>query len=322
MRYGAYLAGGRIADTGVYSVDFLEYVTDTWTGNQSTLPCTPVKDNDTSGSVGYWRGAAQSNYRVAGYIAGGGYTPDTRGTLFTQKLDYANRTWSFTPYAGTTCFRAFTWGTTNPGTAGYTYGGYISQASTIAAAGVDKLSYSTEIAALLSSSFSGDRGLSCGPAHNGTTAAYQMGGGLGQSGGYAATTRISKIVYSTDTCSTLGSTLAGSARDLASATQNGTTAAYCFSGRGGATQVDKMAFSNETCSLLGSGHSVDVGNGPQDGGANNNGVAIYHFGGQTSTCSNLVDKWNVASGDTRSSVSGVTGRTGSWEMNTLSNPAS
>jgi hypothetical protein len=319
MVFGAYQAGGRRSESPTFRVDFLDYNTDTLIQTFNTLPCSPTKDSTTA-IAGFWRPGANSNYRVAGYLTAGGFHPGGN-TLFAQKLDYANRTWSIPGSAASQTFRGTTWGTTNPGTAGYTYGGYTSQASVIMAAGIDKLLYSTETASLLSSYFDGNRGLSCGACHNGTTAAYQMGSGLGAAGGYSATTRISKVVYSTDTASTLGATLAGAGRDLAAATQNGTTASYCFSGRGGGTQVDKMAFSNETVSLLSSGHSVDVGNGSLDGGANNNGTAIYHAGGATSGSSNLIDKWSVPS-DTRSTLSGISGITNTWDLTTLSNCAS
>lgn len=318
--FGAYQCGGRTSSDGfdrTYRVAFLTFVTDVWY-EFGFLPCKDTK-NGTTTFDGWGRGAALSNYRNAGYLTGGGYEIANAST-FTQKLDYSNRTWSFLPTAGVTCHRAQTWGTTNPLTAGYTYGGYISQGTTIASAGIDKFLYSTEVASLLTSYFANDRGLSSGACHNGTTAAYQMGGGLGASGGYASTTRISKITYSTDTTSIITGTLAGSARDLNPASQNGTTAAYCFSGRGGSTQVDKMPFSTETCVLLTNGHSTGVGNGGYDGGANNNGVAIYHAGGDGAGNSNLIDKFNVASGDTRSSFS-VSGRAYTWEMNTLSNTA-
>jgi hypothetical protein len=318
MIYGSYCNTGRVGSTANYTIDFLQYVTDTWTQNFATAPISGVK-SDTGTFLGFMRGGALSNYRNAGYITGGGF--DNGGSHLVQKLDYANRTYSILPTSGTTCSRSQTWGTTNPETAGYTYGGYISQGSVIAAQGIDKLSYSTETAALLSAYFTANRGLSCGACHNGTTAAYQMGSGLGPAGGYATSTRISKILYSNDTTSNLGATLAGAARDLAPATQNGTTAAYCFSGRGGATQVDKMSFSTETVALLANGHSVDIGNGSIQGGANNNGVAIYHFGGSSAGSANLIEKWNVASGDTRSSVSGASGRTNDWETNCLSNTA-
>lgn len=320
QQFGAYQCGGRTTSDGgdrTYRVAFLQYVTDTWS-EFGYLPCIGTNTNGTTWD-GWGRGSSMSNYRNAGYLGGGGFEISAAST-FTQKLDYSNRTWTILGRASVTCHRSQTWGTTNPATAGYTYGGYITQGSVIGSAGVDKFLYSTESASLLSSYFSGNRGLSSGACHNGTTAAYQMGGGEGAAGGYGSTTRISKIVYSTDTTSVIAGTLAGASRDLNAATQNGSTAAYAFSGRGGGTQVDKMPFSTETCSLLASGHSADVGNGSNDGGHNNNGVAIYHSGGANTGNSNLIDKWNVASGDTRSSFS-VSGRANTWEMNTLSNTA-
>jgi hypothetical protein len=320
MVYGTYQSGGRIAGSVTFNVDFLQYVTDTWTQSFATLPASGYKLS-TSLQTGFWRCAGLSNYRNAGYLTGGSWD-NNAGSLIMQKLDYANRTYSIMPTCGTTTARNQTWGTTNPETAGYTFGGYVGQGSLLGANGIDKLSYTTETAAILGAYFSGNRGLSCGPAHNGKTAGYQMSGSTGAAGGYAATTRISKILYSNDTTSDLASTIAGTARDLASATQNGTVAAYLFSGRGGGTQVDKLAFSSETTSLLANGHSVDVGNGSWSSGANDNGVAIYHFGGDTSGTSNLIEKWNVASGDTRSSVSGASSRANNWESTSLSNSAS
>lgn len=312
VNYGGYFIGGRInaSPNNNNVVRFLPFATEVVNNLHSTLVNPTTTSSGTSGQAILWRPAVFANYRVKGFSWGGWYA-DQAVLVFAQANDFGTNTWYVIPTAATRTYRPQNWGTTNPGTAGYIMGGYISQNTTDGANAVEKLSYSTETASL-ATTWTGNYGVSSGLCHNGTTALYQMGGSVGQAGGYADTTRISKCVYSTDTASIIAGTI-GDSRDLHHATQSGASgAAYCMNGRGGnGTAVDKMPFSTETCSVLASGHTYNVGNGFTASFANH-GTAIYAGMGSGGSASAAVtiDKW-LTSTDARQAV--ITGLTSSTD---------
>jgi hypothetical protein len=300
------MVGGRINGTQVNNnvTRFLPFATEVVNNLHSTLANPHTTSSGVSGQAVWWRGAGFSNYRNKGYIWGGWYA-NQEVLVFPQANDFGTNTWYIVPTAGARTYRAQNWGTTNPGTAGYTMGGYGSQNTTDASNAIEKLSYSTETGSL-ASNWTGNYGVTSATCHNGTTALYQMGGSLGQAGGYGDTTRIGKCVYSTDTPSIISGTI-GDSRDLHSATQSGASgAAYCMNGRGGnGTSVDKMPFSTETCSLLASGHSYNVGNG-LTGTFADHGTAVYSAMGNSADAAIRIDKWLTSTDTRQTAITGLT----------------
>jgi hypothetical protein len=321
INYGGYMVGGRInGETANCNVTrFMSFDTEVVNNLHSTL-VNPTPISSGVAAAVTWRGAAFSNYGNKGYYYGGYYAEQAIMTM-AQANDFGTNVWYIVIGAAMKTDRATNWGTTNPGTAGYIMGGYSTQVTVEGANGIEKLVYSTETGAYVTN-WTGNFGVSSGTCHNGTTALYQMGGSVGQAGGYADTTRINKLVYSTETPSTISGTIADS-RDLHSATQSGASgAAYCMNGRGGnGTAVDKMPFSTETCSVLASGHTYNVGNG-LTGTFANHGTAVYSAMGGTADAAIRIDKWLTSTDARQTMITGLTASTDSESQgyaNTSSN---
>ena len=321
INYGGYMVGGRIngATPNCNVTRFMPFNTEVVNNLHSTL-VNPTPISSGVAAAVTWRGAAFSDYGNKGYYYGGYYAEQVILPM-AQANDFATNVWHIVTSAAMKTPRSTNWGTTNPGTAGYIMGGYSSQTTVEGANGIEKLVYSTETGSYVTN-WTGNFGVSSGTCHNGTTALYQMGGSLGFAGGYGDTTRINKLVYSTETPSTISGTIADS-RDLHSATQSGASgAAYCMNGRGGnGTAVDKMPFSTETCSVLASGHTYSVGNG-LTGTFANHGTAVYSAMGGTADAAIRIDKWLTSTDARQTMITGLTSSTDSESQgyaNTSSN---
>ena len=234
--------------------------------------------NDTSTTIaatmsrGNQGGGGFSNSGSAAYVAGIEGSPSSS----IDKLTYA--TDSRTTASGTLSIaREAIGGMANSGTAGYFAGGYGGGAfrSTI-----DKLAFSNDSRSTLSGTLATIRYYVGGMANSGT--AGYFGGGTNATGTQVWFSNITKVVFSNDSVSTIGASLASN-RQGTSGMANSGTAGYF----GGGVNVEndvvsffnnttKITFSNDSGSTLGTALHASA---TIMGGFSANGISGYFVGG-------------------------------------------
>jgi hypothetical protein len=273
----------------------------------------------------------------AGYVYAGENSATTITTI--NKFPYSSETYS--TLAATSLTKEYAIGVTNPGVAGYVYGG--------SSTSIGKFTYSTEAASTLGGSAGASLTYLTGTGVETGAAGYVMGG---YAGGYLSAIR--KILYSTDTPSTLSASISES---VTHAIFHSNYGSFGIRYRGNLSSgrcdtVDKLTYSNETTSAMTSvttttePHAYGAGagdtgkNGYVFGGLNNSGVRLsnimkmgyattthaaistsltsvvyvhhalnnpgfgaYVYRGDTGTLQNQYDKFDY-SNDTNSSLSG------------------
>ena len=204
----------------------------------------------------------QSYGSPAGYIYAGENSATTVTTI--NKWSYSTETNS--TLSATSLTKAEAIGVTNPGVAGYVYGG--------AATSIGKFTYSTEAASTLSSSAGVSLGGVLGTGFESANAGYVTGGNAG-----GRLTARRKVLYSTDTPSTLSPGLS-SFVEYVIHHSNYNTFGISFRGSGSSVvdTVDKTTYSNDTLSAMDSFSGSGTINN-RGAGAGNTGKAGYVFGG-------------------------------------------
>jgi hypothetical protein len=209
-----YVAGAANSGTAGY-----------WAGGDGRSTIDKINfSNDTSQVVNYLLESALSatgaaNSGTAAYFAGG--TPGGGAyKSYIQKLTFSNDSRASISAVLSVIGYALA-GAANSGTAAYFSGGsyYAGGASNIYTSNIDKLTFSNETRSLLSSKLSVALDNHGGLAKSGT-AAYFAGGYSQSVGGRIAT--ITKLLFSNDSSSTLGTTLSEVKTAMASAANSGT----------------------------------------------------------------------------------------------------
>jgi hypothetical protein len=215
----------------------------------------------------------QGGFSVGGDVASGTGNSIDKMTFDTETSAVIAATLSFT----------VTWlsALPNSGTAGYTR----------ASSNLDKMPYATETNSSISNASSSNNYLA--GAGNVGVAGYWYGGHAGSDNA-----EISKVVFATDTSSTLSATLSSSRRGTSALTNDG-TAGYTAGGVGSSTTIDKLTYSNDSRSTLSA--TLDEG-GNDHSGVSNKGSAGYHTSGSNVTNADLIEKLTF-SNDTSTAIS-------------------
>ena len=247
--------------------------------------------------------SGMNNNGVAGYT-GGGYHAGTPSDWKTaSKMLYASDTVSTltdmtdSGYGVGSC--------ANSGVAGYVVGGSTTNTRAVA----QKILFSNDTWSVLAADpiFPTDGAVdSCyvgDMASNSGVAGYYCGG-ITNTG----TSRVAKLIFSTEARMVSTSTPMTCASYYSRATEDQGTSCWFFPGAGCNTVVNKMPVSTDTPAAVSSGLSVGR---DYMGVVGSKGVAVYAASTSYSAtpATNTMDKWVVAS-DTRSVIVGVDRRTG------------
>jgi len=255
ISYGAYFLAGSTATIALTAIDKLTFSNLT----RSTLSATLSTENYTGGNV--------ANNNLAGYHLGGANNVATRTNVI-DKLSFPYDIKSTLSATLATATMYLGGGASNQGTAGYIFGG--NDATTGDLTSIQKLLYSTEARSSLSATLSRTirRNYAIGDSGN---AGYMVGGYANAIPG--SSSRIEKLLFSTEAVSTLSDTLSTAAFDLTAAANTG-SAGYVFISR--ATEIDKITFSSDTRSTLSSFSTI---NNTWSSATSDSGVAAYRGGG-------------------------------------------
>jgi hypothetical protein len=237
---------------------------------------------------------------LAGYVTAGNIQTDDLSSAFVQKFVFSNETISQLR-SSLLESRVSTCGTCNQGIAGYTYGG--SGFNNNYLNGIDKLNLWTETTNTLSAVLTRakDNQFATG---NPVTAGYVFGGF--QSGGSTSLSEIDKLLYSTETKSTISATYQNRGGQ---GMTNYDTAGYIpggYTGSAYTSDTRKLTYSNETMSSnLASLDAAKIINGCFP----NHTTAGYIYGGTTNT--STIRK-HLFSNDTQSTLSITTSWGGAY----------